>query len=170
MPNKTELIIDVGTNSILALIVKAGDGELSVISDNKVTTRLGEGLQNSGLLSKEAMKRTVSAISGILNRSKFDSVTIIGTEAVRKAENKTEFINLIKSECDLDLTVISGETEAALSYFGAFYNLDIDKGDILLVDMGGGSTELIFGSGDRITDILSAPIGAMILKDATGTD
>ena len=170
MPNKTELIIDVGTNSILALIVKAGDGELSVISDKKVTTRLGEGLQNSGLLSKEAMKRTVSAISGILNRSKFDSVTIIGTEAVRKAENKKEFINLIKSECDLDLTVISGETEAALSYFGAFYNLDIDKGDILLVDMGGGSTELIFGSGDRITDILSAPIGAMILKDATGTD
>jgi len=170
MRNKTKLIIDVGTNSILALIVKTGDGEISVISDKKVTARLGEGLQNSGLLSEEAMKRTVGSISGILAQSKFDSVTIIGTEAVRKAENKVEFINLIKSECDLDLTVVSGETEAALSYFGAFYNLDIDKSDVLLVDLGGGSTELIFGSGDRITDILSAPIGAMILKDATETD
>ncbi|UCE65208.1 MAG: hypothetical protein JSU85_10045 [Candidatus Zixiibacteriota bacterium] len=170
MQNETKLIIDVGTNSILALIVKTGHGELSVISDKKVTTRLGEGLQNSGLLSKEAMKRTVGAISGILNQNKFDSVTIIGTEAVRMAENKVEFINLIKSQCNLDLTVISGETEAALSYSGAFHNLDIDKEDVLLVDMGGGSTELIFGSGEMISDILSVPIGAMILKDATATD
>jgi exopolyphosphatase/guanosine-5'-triphosphate,3'-diphosphate pyrophosphatase len=170
MPDNTELIIDVGTNSILALNVKIGDGGLSVISDTKVTTRLGEGLQNSGLLSREAMKRTVSAISGILSGSEVDSVTVIGTEAVRKAENKREFINLLKSECSLDLMVIAGETEAALSYFGAFYNLDVDKSDVLLVDMGGGSTELIFGSGDKIMDILSVPIGAMRLKDATTTD
>jgi len=170
MPNKTELIIDVGTNSILALNVKIGDGGLSVISDEKITTRLGEGLQNSGLLSEEAMKRTVSAISDIVARGKFDSVAVIGTEAVRKAENRMEFINLIKSECGFDLTVIAGETEATLSYFGAFYNLDIDKDDVLLVDLGGGSTELIFGSGDQIMDMLSAPIGAMILKDATATD
>ena len=169
MQNETRLIIDVGTNSILALIVKTGDGELSILSDMKVTTRLGEGLQNSGLLSKEAMKRTVGAISGILTQKNFNSVTIIGTEAVRKADNKVEFIELVKKECGLDLAVISGDVEARLSFYGAFHDLDIDKSDVLLVDMGGGSTELIFGSGDQITDSLSAPIGAMILKDATAT-
>ncbi len=159
-----------GTNSILALNAKIGDGEISVVSDMKVTTRLGEGLQKSGLLSGEAMKRTVGAISEILAQKNFDSATIIGTEAVRKAANKSEFIELIKKECGLEPVVISGESEARLSYYGAFYNLQIDNSDVLLVDMGGGSTELIFGSGDNITDSVSVPIGAMILKDATSTD
>ncbi|UCC80280.1 MAG: hypothetical protein JSW64_02660 [Candidatus Zixiibacteriota bacterium] len=170
MPDKNRLIIDVGTNSILALNAKISDGEISVISDVKVTTRLGEGLQKSGLLSKEAMKRTIKAIAEIFAKKNFDSATVIGTEAVRKATNKSDFLELIKKECGLEPVVISGESEARLSYYGAFYNLHIDKSDILLVDMGGGSTELIFGSGDNITDSLSVPIGAMILKDATSTD
>lgn len=170
MPDNSKLIIDVGTNSILALNAKIDDGEISVISDVKVTTRLGEGLQQSGLLSKEAIKRTVGAITEILAQKDFDSAIVIGTEAVRKATNKSKFIELIKKECGLEPVVISGESEARLSFYGAFYNLDIDKSDVLLVDMGGGSTELIFGSGDDIADSVSVPIGAMILKDATSSD
>jgi exopolyphosphatase/guanosine-5'-triphosphate,3'-diphosphate pyrophosphatase len=167
MQNKISLIIDVGTNSILALIVKSDDGKLTVISDAKVTTRLGEGLQKSGLLSQDAMKRTVDAICGFVSGKQYDSVTVIGTEAVRKAENKAKLIDTVKKKCGQDMVVISGESEAVLSFYGAFFNLEIDKRDILLVDMGGGSTELIFGSGDMMNESISAPIGAMILKDAT---
>ena len=170
MQKNSSLIIDIGTNSILALEVSNKDGAISVVSDSKVTTRLGEGLQKSGRLSNEAMGRAIKAIKEILKKTKFDSLTVIGTEAVRKAENGADFVAKVKADCGVDLTVISGDSEARLTFYGAFYNLEIDKSDILLVDVGGGSTELIFGSGDDISESLSVPIGAMVLRDATETD
>jgi exopolyphosphatase/guanosine-5'-triphosphate,3'-diphosphate pyrophosphatase len=168
MQNETRIIIDVGTNSILALIVKSGEGGVSVVSDNKVTTRLGEGLQESGRLSDEAMMRTAGAVSEIMSNNKFDRAVIIGTEAVRKAENRSDFANLLKKECGLNLTVISGKTEAELTFYGALFDLGV-SGDVLLADIGGGSTELIVSKDGGIVDSLSVPIGAMILKEATGT-
>lgn len=169
MQDETRLIIDVGTNSILALIVKAGEGGVSVVSDSKVTTRLGEGLQESGKLSEKAMLRTAQAVSEIMNKNKFDKAIMIGTEAVRKAENRLDFINLLKAHCGLDLTVISGKTEAELTFYGALFDLGVG-GDVLLVDVGGGSTELIISKDGIMEDSLSVPIGAMILKEATATD
>jgi len=168
MRNETRLIIDVGTNSILALIVKMGEDKISVISDSKFTTRLGEGLQESGRLSDQAMMRTARAVSEIMSKSKFDNAVMIGTEAVRKAENRSDFANLLKTECGLELTVISGKIEAELTFYGALFDLGV-SGDILLVDVGGGSTELIISKNGFIEDSLSVPIGAMILKEATGT-
>jgi exopolyphosphatase/guanosine-5'-triphosphate,3'-diphosphate pyrophosphatase len=168
MQNDTRLIIDVGTNSILALIVKSGESGISVVSDIKVTTRLGEGLQESGNLSDEAMGRTARAVSEIMSKSKFDSAVMIGTEAVRKAENSSDFVNLLKKECGLDLTVISGKTEAELTFHGALFDLGVSS-NVLLVDVGGGSTELIVSKDGGIEDSLSVPLGAMILKEATGT-
>lgn len=168
MQNETRLIIDIGTNSVLALIVKMGEDKISVISDSKITTRLGEGLQETGCLSDQAMVRTARAVSEIMSKSKFDSAVMIGTEAVRKAENRSDFVNLLKTECGLDLTVISGKMEAELTFYGALFDLGV-SGDILLVDVGGGSTELIISKNGVIEDSLSVPIGAMILKEATGT-
>jgi exopolyphosphatase/guanosine-5'-triphosphate,3'-diphosphate pyrophosphatase len=167
MRNQTKLIVDVGTNSILALVARINDGKLGVVSDNKFTTRLGEGLQNSGKLSEKAMDGTVRAIAEVLKSSRFDTAVLVGTEALRKAENSIDFINRVKSSCGQNLLVISGQTEAELSFYGAFFNLDVDRRDVLLTDMGGGSTELIRGSEDQIAECVSVPIGAMILKDAT---
>lgn len=169
MQNETRLIIDVGTNSILALVVKTGEGGISIVSDNKVTTRLGEGLQESGRLSDKAMSRTARAISEILGNNKRDSAVIIGTEAVRKAENRSDFIGLVKKECGLDLTVISGKTEAELTFYGSLFDLSVG-GNVLLIDVGGGSTELIVSSNGGIEQSSSVPIGAMILKEATESD
>jgi len=170
MQNETRLIIDVGTNSILALTAKTGENGISVISDSKVTTRLGEGLQESGRLSDKAMVRTAGAVSDIMSKSKFDNAIMIGTEAVRKAENRSDFVNLLKTESGMDLTVISGKTEAELTFYGALFDLGVGDGNILLIDVGGGSTELIISKDGGINDSLSVPIGAMILKEATETD
>ena len=168
MQNETRLILDIGTNSVLALIVKMGEDKISVISDSKITTRLGEGLQETGRLSDQAMTRTSRAVSEIMSNSRFDNALMIGTEAVRKAENRSDFVKLLKTECGLDLTVISGKMEAELTFYGALFDLGV-SGNILLVDVGGGSTELIISKNGVIEDSLSVPIGAMILKEATGT-
>lgn len=170
MQKNRSLIIDIGTNSVLALIVDIDGGELSVVSDKKITTRLGEGLFDSGRLSGEAMDRTAQAVSTLVRDCDYDSVLITGTEALRRAENSDDFINLLKTKHGLELTIISGETEAQLSFHGAFYNLSVDKSNVLLVDVGGGSTELILANNNEITQYNSVQIGAMILKELSEKD
>lgn len=170
MQNNRSLIIDIGTNSVLALIVDIDGGQLSVVSDRKITTRLGEGLLKNQQLSKDAMDRTALAVSTLAKDCDYDSVLITGTEALRRAENSNSFVNLLKTKHDLELIIISGETEAELSYYGALYNLDADKSNVLIVDVGGGSTELILGSNDEIKQYVSIQIGAMILKELSEKD
>ena len=164
------LVIDIGTNSVLALLADVSGNDPVVISDRRMSTRLGEGLAGCGRLSQEAMKRTADAISLYMEDSEYDSVMLIGTEASRKAANSSEFAELLQRRVKQNLMILTARQEAELTYFGALFGLNRTGENTLVVDVGGGSSEFIVGKMEDIIDIRSIPVGALTLKESTAAD
>ena len=157
-------IIDVGTNSTKMLVV---DGDTDVLRD-LTPARLGEGLASTGRLSDDAMSRTLEVIDAFAGRARelgATDITIVGTAACRRASNTTSFAAMVRERTGCDLNVISGETEAELSFIGALRNLPAVAGNTLVVDIGGGSTELTVGT-DQPHRALSIPIGAVTATES----
>ncbi len=170
MSSKRRLVIDIGTNSVLALLADVSGDDLKVVSDRRKTTRLGEGLSGSGRLSPEAMMRTVDAVSMLMEDIVCDSVILIGTEALRTASNASEFTDLLQRQVKQKLTILTGLKEAELTYLGALHRLDLISKRVLIVDVGGGSSEFILGKREEIIDIRSIPIGALRLRETAVED
>ena len=161
--------IDIGTNTALLLIAEVTkQSELHPLVQKERIVRLGEAVDRTGLLKTEAMTRTLQAIEDyvkIASNLKTEIVLISGTSAVRDAENRDEFKRQIKARFGLDLQVLSGEEEAQLTYFGALTNKQDLKGEILLIDIGGGSTEIIVGKLESIEKTISLDIGSVRLTE-----
>ncbi len=164
------LVIDIGTNSVLALLADVSGDDIVVISDRRMSTRLGEGLTACGRLSQEAMIRTVDAISLFMEDIEYDSVMLIGTEALRTAANSSEFAGLLQGMVKQEMTILTARQEAELTYFGALSGLNRIGDNALVVDVGGGSSEFIVGKMEDIIDIRSIPVGALTLKESTAED
>lgn len=157
-------VIDVGTNSVKVLVADGGRDLLRALE----TTRLGEGLAGSGVLSHAAMERTAAAVSGFAARARelgAGTVTVVGTAACRRAQNTAELAARIEQECGLGLTVLTGEQEASLSFTGALRRLPRIAGNTLVVDIGGGSTELTVGV-DEPHRAASIPVGAVTATES----
>lgn len=157
-------VIDVGTNSVKVLVADGGRDLLRALE----TTRLGEGLAGSGVLSPAAMERTAAAVSGFAARARelgAGTVTVVGTAACRRAGNTAELATRIEQECGLGLTVLTGEQEASLSFTGALRRLPRIAGNTLVVDIGGGSTELTVGV-DEPHRAASIPVGAVTATES----
>jgi exopolyphosphatase/guanosine-5'-triphosphate,3'-diphosphate pyrophosphatase len=170
MKSAKRLVIDIGTNSVLALLVELSEDGMKVISDRQKTTRLGEGLSKTGRLSEEAMLRTVEAIELYVTSTEFDSVFLVGTEALRVASNSDKFIELVERKSGYRPVVVSGRQEAELAFRGALFDLEMLSDDLIIADVGGGSTEIIRGKKDRIVDIVSIPLGALKLRQSVPVD
>lgn len=135
--------IDVGTNSVRLLVADLVDGRPRTVVRRARVTRLGEGLQTSRRFSPEARRRTAAAVAEfVVEARQAGAVTIslVGTSACREAADGTEFVGGLGREHAIAARVVSGEDEALLSFLGA--TLDI-AGDVVLLDVGGGSTELV---------------------------
>ncbi len=119
-PTERFAAIDVGSNSVRCLIAERGDdGHLAVIDDLKDQPRLARGLAATGRLSDEAMDRAVAALGRMLQAAEKRGATrvaLVATSAVRDAANGATFAERIKTELGIPLEVISGETEARLSF------------------------------------------------------
>jgi exopolyphosphatase / guanosine-5'-triphosphate,3'-diphosphate pyrophosphatase len=170
MPEKLRLIIDIGTNSVLALLAEYDSGKLKIISDKKKTTRLGESLISTGKLSSQAIERTVAAVAEFAECDGAPFVALLGTEALRIASNSSEFANAVKSQTGYDLLILSGEKEAEISFLGTTYNLPKVESEITHIDVGGGSTEITNASNDKIISSISIPIGALKLREMVQPD
>ena len=158
-------IIDVGTNSTKMLVV---NGDVDIVRELR-PSRLGEGLAATGSLSADAMSRTVGVIEAFVTQARdlgATDITVVGTAACRRASNTADFAAMVHERTGTDLIVISGEAEAELSFVGALRNLSPVAGNTLVIDIGGGSTELTVGV-DRPYRAVSIPIGAVT---ATETD
>jgi exopolyphosphatase/guanosine-5'-triphosphate,3'-diphosphate pyrophosphatase len=156
--------IDIGTNTILLLIADIDDGKLRPIFERETIARLGEGLQKNRVLSKEAMERGFQTLSRYLEKCRamgVEKIFAAGTSALREADNSDKFIKLIKNKLDLSIEIISGEEEAQFSFLAVARDLKDLKQSILVIDVGGGSTEFISGKGDRIDRWLSLPLGSV---------
>ena len=156
--------IDIGTNTILLLIAKVEEGKVNPLFEIETVARLGEGVQKNGILLKEAMDRSLQTLAQYLKwcqELEVQKVFTAGTSALREAKNSEDFLNLVKEKLDLPIEVISGEEEAQLSFLAVAKDLGEVKEPILVVDVGGGSTEFILGKGDQISQWISLPLGSV---------
>ena len=137
--------LDLGTNNCRLLIARpAGDGFRVVDSYSKVV-RLGHGLASTGRLSNQSMLAAIEAIKVCDRKMKLKSVKrwrCVATQACRQADNGEEFLSAVKSETGISLEIISPRVEARLSVMGCLNLIDMSKDVVLVVDIGGGSTEL----------------------------
>lgn len=138
-------VVDVGTNSTRLLIADVGDGGVTALARRSIVTRLGEGLEATGRLGDEPMERVARALAEYRALMDAHEVTVrtgVLTSATRDAANGEAFRARVREEFGIDADVIAGEEEARLTYAGATLARPGGE-DVLVVDIGGGSTELV---------------------------
>jgi exopolyphosphatase/guanosine-5'-triphosphate,3'-diphosphate pyrophosphatase len=162
--------IDIGTNSIRCIVVEAGgDGGFRVLDDEKATVRLGEGLTASGNLSAAAWERARDALLRIRKITEglgCQDVVAVATSAVRKAANGPAFVTAMHTETGIPIRVIDGEEEAELAALSARHHFDMAGTRYGLVDIGGGSIEVVIATGHHIEEIVSLELGAVFLTES----
>jgi len=156
-------VIDVGSNSTRLLVADVADGDVVKVERRSQVTRLGRGVDLSGQLSAEAIESACEAIVdyvGICERSNVERIATIATSAVRDASNGDAFIAELRERFALAAQVLGGEEEARLTYLGATHERPPSE-QTLVIDIGGGSTELIVGKGDEIEFEESLQVGVV---------
>ena len=157
-------VIDIGTNSTNLLVTDGTRDLTRVIS----VTRLGEGLHASGRLGDDAMQRTLDTVESHVAAARShgaDGIIITGTAACRRASNTAEFAASVLARTGTSLEVLSPEQEAHLAFTGALRGLPRIAGNTLVVDIGGGSTELTVGV-DEPWRSVSIPVGAVTATES----
>lgn len=145
--------IDIGTNTILLLVanINISDGKIKPLVNKYSMPRIGKGLKPGGPISEEridAMLRVMDEYSSIIRENNCEHVIAKATSAMRLASNSRDIISLVKEKYGIDISVISGDEEARLSFLGATSGVEANK--YVVIDVGGGSTEIVYGSRDSI--------------------
>lgn len=159
--------IDIGTNSMRLLTTDLIDNKLMNRKKYVNTTRIGQGVDENGFITDEAMDRNIAALKEYHDKCVeygCEKIYCMGTSALRDSKNRDEFIKRAKNEAGIDVNVVDGEIEAKLGFSGVTNGID-KEGDILVVDIGGGSTEFIFGNREGIKKNVSINIGALRLTE-----
>lgn len=142
--------VDLGSNSFHMIVARVVDGEVSVIDRLKETVRLGYGLDENGNLDELAQQRAVICLSRFHQRIRHipaSRVRAVGTRTLRQATNASEFIPRAEAALGFDIQIVSGVEEARLVYQGIAFGYEDDGFPRLVIDIGGGSTEVIIGEG-----------------------
>lgn len=161
--------IDVGTNSVHMVIVKI-QPELpafTIIGREKDTVRLGNFRPGTNCLSDEAMARGIAALKRckqIADSHQADDIVTVATSATREASNGQVFIDRVKQEVGLEINLISGMEEARRIYLGVLSGMELHGKPHAIIDIGGGSTEIILGTGERHRFLSSTKVGAVRLN------
>ncbi|MFQ5638804.1 MAG: Ppx/GppA family phosphatase [bacterium] len=163
--------IDIGTNTALLLVAEiSADGTISPLYEQEEIVRLGEDVDKNKNLKPVAMERVKRALiqyRKIIDDIQVDELMISGTSAVRDAGNREELLSQIQAVAGVEMQVLSGKQEAALTFFGALSNKPELQDRIFLVDIGGGSTEFILGDQTNIFFAESLDIGSVRLTEKT---
>jgi exopolyphosphatase / guanosine-5'-triphosphate,3'-diphosphate pyrophosphatase len=158
-------VVDVGTNSVKFHIGERGaDGDWRTVLDRAQSTRLGDGLQETGHLNPEPMERTVAAIAEMAEEARQNRVAAIaavGTAGLRIAPNSADLVEAVQARSGVLLEVISGEQEARLAYLAAMAGIGQVPGSRVVFDTGGGSSQFTFGSGEEVEERFSVDVGAV---------
>ncbi|WP_342349331.1 Ppx/GppA phosphatase family protein [uncultured Nitrospira sp.] len=162
-------VIDIGTNSIHMVLAEIDKGfSYKIVDRIKEMARLGDGTFTSHRLSPEAMDRGLTVLkrfSMLATNKGFDLILPTATSAVREAKNGGDFLKLVRKELGLRVRVITGEEEARLIYLGVRNSMDLSKFPAMIVDIGGGSVELMACTQKRLQFVRSLKLGAIRLKD-----
>jgi len=161
-------VIDIGTNTVKLLVADVQNGQVTPVVSKDQMTRLGEGVNRTKHLSRAAVARTIDAIRHFASDAKdlgAADVLALTTSAARDAANCSEFLGEVRSQCGLEVEVISGEREAELIFRGVSSDPKWSRRRILVMDVGGGSSEFILGTADKIERCRSLPLGAVRLTE-----
>lgn len=163
--------IDIGTNTILMLVADvAADGTISPVRDEQVIARLGKGVDANRRITAETSDRVLRFLQdykAISESVQSEMIIACGTSALRDASNSREFIRFMKEKLGLEITVLSGEEEAELTFRGAvseFSSLGADQ-PLAVLDIGGGSTELTTGIGASVAGTVTLDLGCVRLTE-----
>ncbi|MCR8746044.1 Ppx/GppA family phosphatase [Romboutsia lituseburensis] len=159
--------IDIGTNSMRLLIGEYKNGKIENRKKFVNTTRIGQGVDKEGYISQEAINRNIDALkefAKLCNDENCEYVYSMGTSALRDSKNGDEFVQLAKNETGISIDIISGEEESNLGFKGVLEGLE-GNNDILVIDIGGGSTEFIIGDREGIKFAKSENVGALRMTE-----
>jgi len=162
-------VIDIGTNSIkLYVAERASDGSLASVVDKNNIARLGEGMGDTGVLQQEAIARNAQAVAEFVTLAQDNGaqeIVAVGTMALRTAKNASDFMSTVHEISGVDVRVIPGEEEAGLAYLAVLSGIGASAGRLAVCDVGGGSTEFIFGGDAGVDRRFSINLGAVKISD-----
>ncbi|MBN1203875.1 MAG: Ppx/GppA family phosphatase [Myxococcaceae bacterium] len=163
--------IDVGTNSVLLLVAdRTAENHFQPVLERAEITRLGRGVDQSRRLSPEGMEATLEVLAAFANAARAlgaEGIAVSATSAARDAQNGAEFLAAAKARAGVTVEIISGEQEAQLSFASAHMDFGREAaGPLLVIDIGGGSTEFIYGnSAGRVEFRHSYDVGSVRLTE-----
>ena len=158
-------VIDIGTNSIKLYVAELGpDGSLATVIDKNNIARLGEGMDEERTLQQEAIRRNAEAVAEFADLAKSNGageIVAVGTMALRTAKNAKDFIDAVRDLSGIEVRVIPGEEEAEFAYLAVLSGISARVARLAVCDVGGGSTEFIFGGQAGIDRRFSINLGAV---------
>jgi len=161
--------IDIGTNSIHMVIAQSrGGASFDVIDREREVVQIGRGSFAAGRLRREAIRRTADALARFVRlarRHQVDRILCTATAAVREARNGGEFLSAAREASGIAPRVIPGDEEGRLIYLAVKSALQLEEAPALIVDIGGGSVQLVVGNRERLSHAASVPLGALRLTE-----
>ena len=159
--------IDMGSNSTELLVARCAPNALEPLMDESAMTLLGASVKENGIISpdkRDAAMKVVHQYVDLARQQQANPILLVATEAMREAKNNQEIVEQIQRETSVPVSIINGQQEATLTYYGASYDDHIDP-DAAVLDVGGGSVELIMARHKRISWLTSLPLGSGWLHD-----
>ena len=165
-------IIDVGSNTARLLIVDLfTEGHYMVVDELKESVRLGQDMDRDGFLKPQRINETIKTLKmfkRLCDARKVDRIIAVGTAAVRRAKNQRSFLDEIQVSCNITVRVLTEEEEALLVYRGVINSMEAPKG--LILEIGGGSTKIIYYNRRNLLNYANLPFGAVTLTDLFASD
>lgn len=158
--------IDVGSNTIHLVVARCKPTDLDILADEVELVRIGESVTATGEISEEKMLASIETLKhyqSLAQEKGAQQIFVIATEAIRQATNNPAFIERVKLETGLEIHLISGAAEAAFTFYGATYS--VQDSEVGVMDLGGGSLELVTSKNKEIAWRTSVPLGSGWLHD-----
>ena len=168
MAPRTRAVIDVGTNSVKILIAAVEGRTVQPLYEASEQTRLGAGFYETHYLQQSAIEQTASVVAQFVRDAREyqpESIRVFATSAARDATNKHDLVRLVESASALPLEIITGEQEADWAFQGVTTDPAFTGHDLLVMDVGGGSTEFILGRDSHRGFARSFPLGTVRLLE-----
>lgn len=160
--------IDIGTNSMRLLLCEIAGSSIAKKEKELIVTRIGKDVSKTGMISEKAFVRNIDALKYFRNKAErygAQEVFAIATSAVRDAANGKDFAAHARTQAGVEVRIISGEEEAELGLKGVMSEIQNPEENVLVIDIGGGSTELILGRRDKIEYSVSIPAGTVRMTE-----
>ncbi len=165
-------IIDLGSNTARLLIVDIfAENHYMVVDELKESVRLGQDMDRDGFLKPQRIAETIKTLKmfkKLCDARNVERIIAVGTAAVRRAKNQNSFLDEIRVSCNITIRVLSEEEEALLVYRGVINSMDIPKG--LILEIGGGSTKIVYYNRRNVLGYANLPFGAVTLTDLFASD